>query len=189
MARKRLAERIAAGTAEIVLGDAAAMPWEGGRFSVVTSLDAMKFLPDPQGASREMHRVLHPGGRAVITMGDDAKMLVGSTDRSGARDAWGMWHWTDADAQRLMERAGFSDVAVSVLPVFSKSQLVRGTRPASSGVEGAPETAVPVEEGVALPRSRPGTTARRPMLRSAVRAGCTSRSRGPREARSSPVLK
>jgi len=35
MARQRLAERIAAGTAEIVLGDAQALPWEDGRFSVV----------------------------------------------------------------------------------------------------------------------------------------------------------
>ena len=32
MARRRLADRLAAGTAEIVLGDAAALPWEDGRF-------------------------------------------------------------------------------------------------------------------------------------------------------------
>jgi ubiquinone/menaquinone biosynthesis C-methylase UbiE len=32
LARKRLAERVAAGTAEIVLGDAAARPWEDDRF-------------------------------------------------------------------------------------------------------------------------------------------------------------
>ena len=64
MARKRLAERIAAGTAEIVLGDAMALPWEDGRFSVVGSLNCLKFVPDPPKALREMHRVLRPGGRA-----------------------------------------------------------------------------------------------------------------------------
>jgi len=31
MARQRLADRIGAGTAEIVMGDAMALPWEDGR--------------------------------------------------------------------------------------------------------------------------------------------------------------
>src|SRR5512143_3050300 len=35
LARRRLAGRIAAGTAEVVRGDATALPWEDGRFSVV----------------------------------------------------------------------------------------------------------------------------------------------------------
>jgi SAM-dependent methyltransferase len=145
MARRRLAERIAAGTAEIVLGDAAALPWEGGRFSVVTSLDAMKFFPDPAAALREMVRVLRPGGRAVVTVSDAAKSPVGSTPRSGTLDAWGMWYWSDADARRMAEEAGFVDVAVSLLPVFSKPLLVRGAKPAPSALEEALETAPPVE--------------------------------------------
>jgi hypothetical protein len=40
--------------------------------------------------------------------------------------------WSDAAAQRVMEEAGFVDVAVSVLPVFSKAKLVRGTKPAQA---------------------------------------------------------
>ena len=134
MARRNLAGRIAAGTAEIVLGDAADLPWEDGRFSVIMSIDAMKFLPDPEGALREMHRVLRPGGRAVITMGDDSRARVGSA-ASGTRNAFGIWCWSDADAARLVEEAGFVDVTVSVLPVLSKSQLVQCTKPAASGAE------------------------------------------------------
>ncbi len=56
MARRRLADRIVAGTAEVVLGDAADLPWEDDRFSVVASLEALKFMPDPEGTLREMHR-------------------------------------------------------------------------------------------------------------------------------------
>lgn len=55
MASKRLAERIAAGTAEIVKGDMA-LPWADGRFSVVGSLNCLKFVPDPLKALIEMHR-------------------------------------------------------------------------------------------------------------------------------------
>jgi len=40
MARQGLADRIAAGTAEIVMGDATTLPWEDGRFSVVASQDS-----------------------------------------------------------------------------------------------------------------------------------------------------
>ena len=149
MARRNLAERIASGTAEIVLGDAADLPWEDGRFSAVTSIDAMKFVPDPPRVLAEMHRVLRAGGRVAITMGDNSKALVGRTDQSGTRDAWGVWRWTDADAQRLVEEAGFTDVRVSVLPVLSRSQLVRAAKPASTAAGHDPERADPAGQPVA----------------------------------------
>jgi SAM-dependent methyltransferase len=64
MARQRLADRLAAGTAEIVLGDAMAMPWPDDRFSIVTAYVLLEYVPDPLKALSEMHRVLRPGGRA-----------------------------------------------------------------------------------------------------------------------------
>lgn len=127
MARRRLADRLATGSAEIVLGDAGRLPWDDGRFSVVTSLNTLKFVPDPDGALREMCRVLRPGGRGVVTMGESKQAYWGATDTSGTADAWGQWQWSDADAQRLMQAAGFADVAVSVLRGGFK--LVRGTKP------------------------------------------------------------
>ena len=139
MARQRLSERIAAGTAEIVLGDAADLPWEDGRFSVVTSLEVLKHIADPEGTLREMHRVLRPGGRAVFTLGEYVKPGWGATDESGARNAWGVWNWSDAEAQRLVEEAGFVDVALSVLPVTYESRLVHATKPAAAGAEDARE--------------------------------------------------
>lgn len=128
MARRRLAERLAAGSAEIVLGDAGRLPWDDGRFSVVTSLNTLKFVPDPEGALREMGRVLCPGGRVVVTMGESKQAYWGAAGESGTADAWGQRQWSDAGAQRLMEAAGFADVAVSVLRGGFK--LVRATKPA-----------------------------------------------------------
>lgn len=128
MARRRLAERIAAGTAEVVLGDAAALPWEDGRFGVVTAFALIEFVPDPLKVLSEMHRVLRPGGRAVLSLG----MRVGDAAESGTRSAWGLWRWSEADARRLMEEAGFGDVSVSPPPTaYFTLQLGRGAKQVS----------------------------------------------------------
>jgi ubiquinone/menaquinone biosynthesis C-methylase UbiE len=127
MARQRLAERIAAGAAEIVLGDAAALPWQDGRFSAIASLNCLKFVPDPDQALREMHRVLRPGGR-VVHMTDPP---ITDPAKSGKVDAFGIWQWSAADSREMMEQAGFADVSVTHLPAkYLKLQLVRGVKPA-----------------------------------------------------------
>jgi SAM-dependent methyltransferase len=141
MARTRLADRIAAGTAEIVLGDAMAMPWPDDRFSVVTAYILLEVVPDPLKVLSEMHRVLRPGGRAVLTFGFPLK----DASLSGTKSAWGYWRWSEADARRLMEEAGFGDVTVGPPPTWEFTvQIARGTKPASPAVveaEGAPELA------------------------------------------------
>lgn len=139
MARQRLAERIGSGTAEIVRADAAALPWDDGRFSVVTSVNVLKFVPDPGQALREMYRVLRPGGRIAVTLGEAEQVPAGST--AAAINAWGEWQWSDAAARLAMEDAGFDDVTVSVMPVFSKALLARGVKSAASAFEASPEAA------------------------------------------------
>lgn len=126
LARRRLNERIAAGTAEIVLGDATSLAWEDGRFSAVASSNCLKFVPDPDQALREMHRVLRPAGR-VVHVTDPP---VPDPDRSGKVDAYGIWQWSADDSRRMMERAGFADVSVTHLPAkYLRLQLVRGVKP------------------------------------------------------------
>jgi SAM-dependent methyltransferase len=131
MARERLAERIAAGTAEIVQGDAMELPWEDGRFSAVNCLNCLKFVPDPGKALREMARVLRPGGRAVLTFDED----VTDPRKSGGVDAFGQWQWSAETARRMMEEAGFSDVSVGPTPTRVALQLLKGVMPAPAGRE------------------------------------------------------
>ena len=144
MARERLAERITAGTAEVVLGDAMAMPWEDGRFSVISCLNCLKFVPDPQKALREMSRVLRPGGRAVLTFDEDIK----DPKRAGTIDAFGQWQWSADAARRMMEEAGFIDVSVAPMPTRLGLQYLRGVKPTSSQIAEAAETGEHAVEAV-----------------------------------------
>lgn len=142
LGRRRLAERIAAGTAEIVLGDAAALPWEEGHFSVVTAYGCVEFVPDPLKALSEMYRVLRPGGRAVLTLG----LSTDDASASGTKNALGFPRWTEADARRLLEEAGFGDISISPPPTrYFTLQLARGAKQASSPVrEHAAESELPL---------------------------------------------
>jgi SAM-dependent methyltransferase len=47
---------------------ATAMPFAAGEFDVVLSQQALQFIPDKLGALQEMHRVLAPRGRALISV-------------------------------------------------------------------------------------------------------------------------
>jgi SAM-dependent methyltransferase len=140
LARQRLAGRLAAGTAEIVKGDAADLPWEAGRFSAVTCMGSMETFPDPSRVLAEMVRVLRPGGRAVLGMG--VRVPHGIATHRGLG---GIWVWNEADARRLVEEAGLVGVSISysdisgdrrslrVLSRLSKMEdmrIVRGTKPA-----------------------------------------------------------
>ncbi len=54
-------------------GDAAALPFAANTFDFVVCRAAFKNFSDPVGALREMHRVLRPGGKAmIIDMRSDA---------------------------------------------------------------------------------------------------------------------
>jgi ubiquinone/menaquinone biosynthesis C-methylase UbiE len=58
---------------EFTLGDAASLPFPEHTFDFVVCRAAFKNFSDPVAALREMHRVLRPGGRAlIIDMRNDA---------------------------------------------------------------------------------------------------------------------
>jgi len=63
----------------LVQQDAMRLPFADNTFHAVTCLEALEFLPDLDGALREMVRVLQPGGTLLITnrVGREAWLLPG----------------------------------------------------------------------------------------------------------------
>ena len=112
LARKRLGERIAAGTAEIVHGDAAALPWPDASFTVVTCMSVFEAFPDPSGVVAEVFRVLRPGGRAVLNIGE--RVEPGTQTHRILNDS--AWVWAEDDVRHMVERAGFTDVTIQYVP-------------------------------------------------------------------------
>lgn len=107
-ARKHLAAQIANGTAEIVLGDAANLPWPDGRFSAVTCLGSLDLMPEPERVLREMRRVLRPDGRVVFTMGSRFH-----DERAQQKYAAQAWCWTEDKLADALHEAGFAEPAIS----------------------------------------------------------------------------
>ncbi len=110
MAKKKHRDRIGAGTAEFVEGEASQLPWEDNRFSVATTMGSFVGFPKPVESLKEMHRVLRPGGRAVVSIEWNAEDGVDHTKKA---KQWGMWVWTEEDVRAMMKEAGFSEVSIT----------------------------------------------------------------------------
>ena len=49
-------------------GDAGSLPFDDATFDVALCQQGLQFFPDKEGALKEMHRVLAPGGRSVVSV-------------------------------------------------------------------------------------------------------------------------
>jgi MPBQ/MSBQ methyltransferase len=104
---RRAAAKPALAACRKLLGDAEALPFADDAFDRYVSCGSIEYWPDPQRAIDEAHRVLRPGGVAMV-----AGPL--SPSRRLARvlaDAW-MLFPSRADYVSWFERAGFEDVRV-----------------------------------------------------------------------------
>lgn len=101
-AERRLADRITAGTVELVLGNAAVLPFGDGTFSAATAIYA------PASAA-EVFRVLRPGGRFVIADPQPAR-----TPAESAVAAYGVRRMGEADYRRMLQDAGLTDLEIRV---------------------------------------------------------------------------
>jgi len=108
--------RRSVGVAGLTRGDLATLPFEAGSFDALVSLHAVIHVPaDEHGAVfREFHRVLRPGGRLLVALGDDE--WRGENDDwldTGTRMAWS-FHGRNHNRE-LLDDAGFTVEAVEAV--------------------------------------------------------------------------
>lgn len=104
MARRRLRDRIADGSAEIIEGDATTLPWPDDTFTAVTC-NCLGCFAEPRRALAETFRVLRPDGRAVFTFDVAPEHRKPQADRR-------FEVWDASEIRTMVGDAGFSQVTV-----------------------------------------------------------------------------
>ncbi|OBG63069.1 methyltransferase domain-containing protein [Mycobacterium sp. E3339] len=103
-ARARFAAQIAAGTLTLENGSLTALPIDEGSLDAAITVNTVYFVTDLDAACAELARVLRPGGRAVLGIGDpDAMARLPFT-------AYGFTLRPVADVVASLRRAGLEDV-------------------------------------------------------------------------------
>ncbi len=124
-ARTRLAR--AGVRAELVQGDACALPFPSQSFQAVVLTFAFSAIPDGSRALREVARVLAPGGRAVLVdagIPDDRNPMA-----RGLARIWERFGAHMRDEPILMARAGLQVMAREEFGPWRCMRVVVGHRP------------------------------------------------------------
>ena len=108
-AEQRLADRLAGGTARLVPASSAVLPFNDDEFSAATAITAPANLA-------EVFRVLRPGGRFVFVDELDLDPRKPSSERTAGPGV--PWSWTEADTRRVIEDAGFTDLAIRYMNIW-----------------------------------------------------------------------
>ncbi|MEV0298016.1 methyltransferase domain-containing protein [Nocardia sp. NPDC050710] len=107
-------------------GDARTLPFADGTFDAVCCFGALYLIPDPLAATREMVRVLAPGGRIAITTSHRADTAFGHASRIVG--GWSGLRVFDNDTfPELFAELGLVDIDQRVHRLL---QYVRARRPA-----------------------------------------------------------
>lgn len=110
-------------SAEIKMADATKLPEPDGSFDAALAVQVYEYLPDLAAALADLHRVLRPGGRAVIVDTDWSSVSWHSSDPQRMQRVLGVWasHLADPVVPRTLrsksQEAGFEVAEPDVIHV------------------------------------------------------------------------
>ncbi len=121
LAGRRNASAIAAGRIELRRADAGDLPFADEEFTAAATINAFFFFDAPEAMLAELYRTLAPGGRIAIHTAATAPSLV----------ARRMLLYSDDELLRMLERAGFEDIALRRTGSSEQMQLLTASKPAA----------------------------------------------------------
>ena len=104
-ARRRNADAIRAGRVELHAGDAGSLAFPDGSFDKAFSINSAQFWPEPLAVTRELYRVLRPGGRLVLAVQPRSSGANAETSRE-----------TAVELAALLTASGFQGVTTELRP-------------------------------------------------------------------------
>jgi len=127
LAVKKNKDRVAAGAAEFVCGEASQIPWEESKFSAATVMGSFPGFPKPLESLKEIYRVLRPRGTVVVCIEWNAE---DGKDHSREVKKYGYQIWAEDDVRNIFEQAGFSDVSITYAKglMTPKMMIARGVK-------------------------------------------------------------
>jgi SAM-dependent methyltransferase len=133
----------ARGVAEVVRASVEALPFDDGRFALVTCLDVLEHVPDDGAALRELRRVARDDGRLLVAVPALPALWSGHDEASGH-----LRRYRRAGLLALAEAAGWRPLRTSafntlLLPPAVAVRLAQraARRPARSDLMTAPRAA------------------------------------------------
>ena len=87
-------------------GSAAELPYEDGKFNLVTAVETVYFWPNLPSCLQEVHRVLKPGGHFAIMV------EVVDTDSKWTNVVEGMTAYTPDQLKTLLDEVGFKQTEI-----------------------------------------------------------------------------
>ena len=105
--------------------DALNLPFEDGGFDAAIVSQVYEYVTDMESALAELHRVLKPGGRALIMDTDWGSLVWNAQDAERAKRIFTAWdaHLADPHLPRrlssLLQNAGFEILDSRVLPLLN----------------------------------------------------------------------
>jgi len=90
-------------------GDALRLPFGASSFEAIVSTEAFHWFPDPVAALREFHRVLAPGGRALVALVNVRVPTTSRVAHAGSKALGQPAHWpTKAEMADRVRSVGFT---------------------------------------------------------------------------------